>query len=135
MLIRDVRGNEYHVNLSQVVCANVYWYESGPTEYRIEMTNCDYVCVSEDVYDRVVALLDGDSRDSEPHDDTVDIVERNNQVLRDTVRGQLKQNAALREENERLRLFAAEIYENQCDDCDKWKYRDRMQVLGIEVEE
>ena len=37
--------------------------------------------------------------------------------------------------NAKLRKFAAEIYEDQCDDCDKWKYRDRMRELGIEVPE
>lgn len=34
-----------------------------------------------------------------------------------------------------LKLLCIELYEDQCDDCDKWKYRDRMRKLGIEVTE
>lgn len=43
--------------------------------------------------------------------------------------------ADLLDENAKLRKFAAEIYEDQCDDCDKWKYRDRMYELGVEVDD
>lgn len=35
-------------------------------------------------------------------------------------------------ENERLRGLLAELYEEQCDECDRWKYRDRMRELGVE---
>lgn len=37
-------------------------------------------------------------------------------------------------ENESLRELMRELYEDQCDECDEWKYRDRMRELGIEVE-
>lgn len=37
----------------------------------------------------------------------------------------------LREENNILRKLVAEIYEDQCDDGDQWKYRDRIRELGI----
>lgn len=36
-------------------------------------------------------------------------------------------------ENAKLRKMLSELYEDQCDDGDKWKYRDRMRELGIEV--
>ena len=34
-------------------------------------------------------------------------------------------------ENAKLRELLAELYENQCDECDRWKYRDRMRELGV----
>ena len=37
-------------------------------------------------------------------------------------------------ENAKLRELLLELYEDQCDECDRWKYRDRMRKLGIEVE-
>jgi len=37
-------------------------------------------------------------------------------------------------ENAKLRELLAELYEEQCDECDRWKYRDRMRELGIEVD-
>jgi len=43
----------------------------------------------------------------------------------------LEDSARLYKENDKLREFVAEIYEDQCDDGDRWKYRDRMQELGI----
>jgi len=36
-------------------------------------------------------------------------------------------------ENAKLRELLAELYEEQCDECDSWKYRDRMRELGVEV--
>ena len=36
-------------------------------------------------------------------------------------------------ENAKLRELLAELYEDQCDECDKWKYADRMRELGVEV--
>ena len=36
-------------------------------------------------------------------------------------------------ENAKLRELLAELYEEQCDECDRWKYRDRMRELGVEV--
>lgn len=37
-------------------------------------------------------------------------------------------------ENDRLRELLTELYEEQCDECDRWKYRDRMRELGVEVD-
>ena len=39
----------------------------------------------------------------------------------------------LEDENVKLRELAQELYADQCDECDRWKYRDRMHELGIEV--
>ena len=39
----------------------------------------------------------------------------------------------LSKENAKLRELLCELYEDQCDECDRWKYRDRMRELGIEV--
>lgn len=36
-------------------------------------------------------------------------------------------------ENERLRKLCMEMYEDECMDEDKWRYRDRMQGLGMDV--
>ena len=36
-------------------------------------------------------------------------------------------------ENAKLRELVAEIYEDQCDNSERWRYRDRMRELGIEV--
>lgn len=36
-------------------------------------------------------------------------------------------------ENGILRLLCMEMYENECMDEDKWRYRDRMQDLGMDV--
>lgn len=41
---------------------------------------------------------------------------------------------ALARENNELRELVRELYEDQCDECDEWKYRDRMHELGIEVD-
>lgn len=35
-------------------------------------------------------------------------------------------------ENAKLRELVSELYEDQCDGCDRWKYRDRMRELGVE---
>jgi len=43
--------------------------------------------------------------------------------------------AELKSENDRLRELVRELYEDQCIDGDRWKYRDRMRELGIEVDE
>lgn len=39
----------------------------------------------------------------------------------------------LEKENAKLRELVRELYEDQCDECDEWKYRDRMRELGVEV--
>ena len=39
-----------------------------------------------------------------------------------------------RAENAKLRELVRELYEDQCDECDEWKYRDRMRELGVEVD-
>ena len=36
-------------------------------------------------------------------------------------------------DNARLRKLLAELYEDQCDECDRWKYRDRMRELGVDA--
>jgi len=41
----------------------------------------------------------------------------------------------LRDENAKLRKLVCELYEDQCCDGDRWKYRGRMQEIGIEVED
>jgi len=41
----------------------------------------------------------------------------------------------LHEENDKLRKLVCELYEDQCCDGDRWKYRGRMRELGIEVED
>lgn len=41
----------------------------------------------------------------------------------------------LQVENAKLRELVAEIYEDQCDNSERWRYRDRMRELGIEVDE
>ena len=40
----------------------------------------------------------------------------------------------LADENAKLRELVRELYEDQCDDCDRWKYHDRMSELGVEVD-
>lgn len=40
----------------------------------------------------------------------------------------------LKAENAKLRELVRELYEDQCDECDEWKYRDLMRELGIEVD-
>ena len=40
-------------------------------------------------------------------------------------------NDALIAENAELRKLVRELYEDQCDECDEWKYRDRMHELGV----
>lgn len=42
-------------------------------------------------------------------------------------------NDGLIAENAKLRELMRELYEDQCDECDEWKYRDRMRELGVEV--
>lgn len=37
-------------------------------------------------------------------------------------------------ENTKLRELVAELYEDQCDECDRWKYRDRMRELSVEAD-
>lgn len=37
-------------------------------------------------------------------------------------------------EHVKLRELVRELYEDQCDECDEWKYRDRMRELGVEVD-
>ncbi len=38
------------------------------------------------------------------------------------------------DENAKLRELVRELYEDQCDEYDEWRYRDRMRELGIEVD-
>ena len=57
MLIHDEYGRKCHININQIVCARIY-DRNYFTEHRIEMTNHEYICVSEDEYERIVAFLD-----------------------------------------------------------------------------
>lgn len=41
----------------------------------------------------------------------------------------------LREQNVKLQELLRELYDDQCDECDRWKYHDRMQELGMEMDE
>ena len=41
----------------------------------------------------------------------------------------------LQAENEKLRERLAELYEDQCDECDRWKYRDSLRELGVKVDD
>ena len=36
-------------------------------------------------------------------------------------------------ENAKLRELVRDLYEDQCDKCDCWKYRDRMRELGVDA--
>ena len=45
-----------------------------------------------------------------------------------------RENERLRQDNAKLRELLAELYEEQCDECDRWKYRDRMCELEVEVD-
>ena len=47
----------------------------------------------------------------------------------------IAENAVLKAENAKLRELVRELYEDQCIDGDRWKYRDRMRELGVEVDE
>lgn len=40
--------------------------------------------------------------------------------------------AVLKTENAKLRELIRELYEDQCDECDCWKYRDRLRELGVD---
>lgn len=42
-------------------------------------------------------------------------------------------NERLRAENAKLRELVAEIYEDQCDNSERWRYRDRMRELGVDT--
>ena len=67
---------------------------------------------------------------------------------RERIMGLQAENAALRtqladvtesmgrveERCAKLRELLWELYEDQCDECDRWKYRDRMRELGIEAD-
>lgn len=37
------------------------------------------------------------------------------------------------ENDAKLRELVRELYEDQCDECDRWRYRDRLRELGIGV--
>ena len=40
-------------------------------------------------------------------------------------------NQRLSIDNAKLRELLWELYDDQCDDCDRWKYHDRMCELGV----
>lgn len=55
--------------------------------------------------------------------------------LREQLHTSLDDNRWLNEQNDNLRELVREMYEDQCDECDHWKYRDRMREQGVEVDE
>ena len=59
---------------------------------------------------------------------TIDLLK----ILRD---GWMEDAQEYKAENAKLRELLRELYEDQCIDGDRWKYRDRMCELGIEVDE
>lgn len=44
-----------------------------------------------------------------------------------------RQIATEQSENAKLRELVAEIYEDQCDNSERWRYRDRMRELGVDA--
>lgn len=38
------------------------------------------------------------------------------------------------ENDAKLRELVRELYEDQCDECDRWRYRDRLRELEMEVD-
>lgn len=44
-----------------------------------------------------------------------------------------RQIATEQAENAKLRELVQELYEDQCDECDRWKYRDRIRELGVDA--
>lgn len=67
---------------------------------------------------------------------------KQNAKLRETLRRRTEQFSGMGEmwvergvENAKLRELVRELYEDQCESCDEWKYRDRMRELGVEVDE
>ena len=50
----------------------------------------------------------------------------------DSARWFTKKVDELKAENEQLRELVRELYEDQCDECDHWKYCDHMHELGID---
>ena len=53
-------------------------------------------------------------------------------VLSGALDASRKDKERLEAENAKLRELVSELYEDQCDGCDRWKYRDRMRELGVE---
>lgn len=53
--------------------------------------------------------------------------------LFDAVDGLGVEMEKLEAENEKLRELVSEMYEDECDECDRWKYRDRIRELGVDV--
>ena len=72
--------------------------------------------------------------DGEPSEYMFYVPESENAKLREQGARLFDKALELGTENDRLRELLAELYEEQCDECDRWKYRDRMRELGIEVE-
>ena len=50
--------------------------------------------------------------------------------LRGTLQVALVDYRHLQDENAKQRELLQELYDDQCDDCDRWKYHDRMRELG-----
>ena len=56
-------------------------------------------------------------------------------VLNMRIRELYDEYGKLNEEHAKLCELLCELYEDQCDECDQWKYRDRMRELEIGVTE
>ena len=64
----------------------------------------------------------------------IDELCRENEQLRLRHKGYVADLQEAVAENAKLRELVAEIYEDQCDGSERWRYRDRMRKLGIEVD-
>ena len=67
--------------------------------------------------------------------DEIERLEDENACLRYCLSDDAENARQIMAENAKLRELVRELYEDQCDECDRWKYRDRMCELRIEVEE
>ena len=64
-----------------------------------------------------------------------ELMEQAYNYLRDGYEQALNALEEAETENVKLRELLSEAYEDQCDESDRWKYRDRMRELGVEVDE
>lgn len=75
---------------------------------------------------------------SHPVKEHIDSLEAENAKLKEELEAvgtaaYLYGRSDLKIENAKLRELLLELYEDQCDDCDRWKYRDRMCELEVDV--
>jgi len=62
-------------------------------------------------------------------------IKKENAALRTQLADVAESMGRVEERCAKLRELLWELYEDQCDECDRWKYRDRMRNLGVEVHE